>query len=54
MVAQHLGDLDERDPAATISQATVWRSRCEPTSVIPARRQARRTVEATVVDAIGP
>ena len=40
-------------PAATISHAVVCRSRCEPTSGIPARRHARRTVEATVPDAIG-
>lgn len=53
-MAQHLGDAGQRDPAATISQATVWRRRWAPTSVTPARRHARRTVDDTVPGAIGP
>ena len=52
-MTQHLRDLRQRHLGATISQATVWRSRCEPTSATPARRHARRTVEATVPAAIG-
>ena len=50
---QHLTDPVKGTLAFTISHAAVWRRRCDPTSAIPARLHARRTVEATVPEAIG-